>query len=151
MNLKKIVLNVPSDVAKEFDNFIKENKAVFGNRANLMRMVLANINLLANTNSKIVDPEKKELRKENEQLRLKLVEYEAEIYALKNSQVGIQEFNQEVLNSLDLIPEMFQKINSLEKILMPESVSESNIFKNKHIESGQDIPKESIFKSPKIR
>lgn len=145
-----IVVKVPKDVAEGFDKFIEENLVVFGSRTNLMRSVLANIELLAKTNSNVVDPEKKELKKENEKLKLKLVEYEAEIYALKKSK---KEIDNDKLINLSLLPKISETVKSIEAMVGASYFSEDVPLRNQSSIDSMSLDNEnnSMFKSPKLR
>lgn len=141
-------IQVPEEVAKGFDDFVKANKSIYGSRANLMRVMLANINLLAKVNPNVIDKEKNELKKENEQLRLRIIECEAEIFSLKNMQGSDKSLNVESLNHLELLPTMIDKLNSIEMMIAPQYFS-GNIKKEPDdLKSFDDL--DSIFKSPKI-
>lgn len=139
-------IKVPEEVANGFDDFIKENKSAFGTKANLLRVMLANINLLATVNPNIIDKEKNKLKKENEQLRLKIIEREAEIFSLKNMQGSDKSLNVESLDRLNLLPQMMDKLNSIEMMIAPQYFS-GNIKKEPDDSNSLD----SIFKSPRLR
>lgn len=140
-----IRIKVPEEVAKGFDEFVNENKSVFGTRANLMRTMLANINLLAKVNPNVFDKEKNELKKEIEQLRLKIIEREAEIFSLKNMQGSL---NVESLSHLELIPKMVDKLNTIEMMIAPQYFSSHNEKESDDLNTYDSL--DSIFKSPKI-
>lgn len=67
---------VKNETKKAFNDFFEANKSLFGTKANMFRVMIANLPTLAQMDNKIVDSEKQKLEKELQKANLKIEQLE---------------------------------------------------------------------------
>ncbi|WP_282709615.1 hypothetical protein [Ligilactobacillus sp. Marseille-Q7487] len=67
---------VQSETKKAFNDFFEANKSLFGTKANMFRVMIANLPRLLTHENFIVDPEKEKLQKELQKANLKIEQLE---------------------------------------------------------------------------
>lgn len=105
---------VQSETKKAFNDFFEANKSLFGTKANMFRVMIANLPTLTQMDNKIVDSEKQKLEKELQKANLKVEQLEK----LNSTN------SEELTDKLDRIEIMVSKIYESDLVTLNKTESE---------------------------
>lgn len=105
---------VQSETKKAFNDFFEANKSLFGTKANMFRVMIANLPTLTQMDNKIVDSEKQKLEKELQKANLKIEQLEK----LNSTN------SEELTDKLDRIEIMVSKIYESDLVTLNKTESE---------------------------
>lgn len=105
---------VKNETKKAFNDFFEANKSLFGTKANMFRVMIANLPTLTQMDNKIVDSEKQKLEKELQKANFKIEQLEK----LNSTN------SEELTDKLDRIEIMVSKIYESDLVTLNKTESE---------------------------
>ena len=121
MDKKKeyIKVFVKNETKKAFNDFFEANKSLFGTKANMFRVMIANLPTLTQMDNKIIDSEKQKLEKELQKANFKIEQLEK----LNSTN------SKELTDKLNKIEVMITEIYSSDLVKLNKTTSEKNTKK----------------------